>query len=160
MLKNLIVALLAAVSLLGMSADPAAAQSRSHAAAAEEMLTAMQARQMFEDAREGALRAQISANPALAPYEEVMRGFFDDFLTWEAVHDDYVRLHMARFTEAELRELAAFYRTPLGRRMAEESAALGVELSLVGQRIVESNQAELVRRITAVTNGAADSGGW
>lgn len=141
----------AAVLVVGIltAAGPTAAQSRSHVAAAEDMLVAMDAERMYERTLEQMLSAQIEANPDLVALAPVMKQFFRDFVSWEAVRPEHLRVHMERFTEAELRELAAFYRTPLGRRVVVESPAIATELGMVGQRLVEANQAELLRRITA-----------
>lgn len=141
----------AAVMAVGIltAAGPSVAQSPSHVAAAEDLLVAMNAERMYEQSLDQMLTAQIAASPDLAPYAPVMKEFFRDFVSWEAVRPEHRRVHMERFSEAELRELAAFYRTPLGRRVSEESPAIATELGLVGQRLVEAHQAELVRRIMA-----------
>ena len=147
-MRTLIAAAVLAVGIL-TAAGPAAAQSSGHVAAAEDLLLAMDAEQMYERSLEQMLSAQIAADPNLAAFAPVMKQFFRDFVSWEAVRPEHLRVHMERFSEAELRELAAFYRTPLGRRVAEESPAIATELGMVGQRLVEENQAELFRRITA-----------
>ena len=150
-MRILIATVMVAVSLWAAAPAPCLAQSASHVAAAEEMMIAMDARRIYEDSREGMLRAEMAANPDLAPYEGVMRGFFHEFVSWDAVRADYIRVHVARFSEAELRELTRLYSSPIGRRLAEESAAIAIELSRVGQDKVLANQAELVRRLGAAT---------
>lgn len=147
-MKTFIAAAVLAVGIL-TAAGPTAAQSRGHVAAAEDMLVAMDAERMYERTLEQMLSAQMAANPDLVALAPVMKQFFRDFVSWEAVRPEHLRVHMERFSEAELRELAAFYRTPLGRRVVAESPAIAAELGMVGQRLVETNQAELLRRITA-----------
>ena len=140
-----------AISLWLAAPDPAFAQSRSHIAAAEEMLTAMNGRAQYEDSLEGMLKAEIAADPGLAQYEQVMRDFFREFVSWDAIRGDVVRVYTTHFSEAELRELTAFYSTPIGRRLNEESAEISVELGVISKKIVQDNQAELVRRILAAS---------
>lgn len=147
-MRTFIAAAMLVVGILA-AAGPTAAQSRSHVAAAEDLLAAMGAERMYERSLEQMLSAQIGANPDLVALAPVMKQFFRDFVSWEVVRPEHLRVHMERFSEAELRELATFYRTPLGRRVAEESPAIATELGMVGQRLVEANQVELVRRITA-----------
>lgn len=150
-MKTFIAAAVLAVGIL-TAAGPTAAQSRGHVAAAEDMLVAMDAERMYERTLEQMLSAQMAANPDLVALAPVMKQFFRDFVSWEAVRPEHLRVHMERFSEAELRELAAFYRTPLGRRVVAESPAIAAELGMVGQRLVEANQAELLRRITAAVS--------
>jgi hypothetical protein len=145
-MRTFIAAAVLAVGIL-TAAGPTAAQSRGHVAAAEDLLVAMDAGRMYERSLEQMLSAQIAADPDLAAYAPVMRQFFRDFVSWEVVRPEHMRVHMERFSEAELRALAAFYRTPLGRKVAEESPGIATELGMVGQRLVEENQAELLRRI-------------
>lgn len=143
------VAAVAVAAGLWAGAASAYAQTPAHVAAAEDMLVAMDGRAMYEAALVSTMDTQLAADPALAPYREVMLGFFRDFVSWEKVRDDYARTYARRFSEAELRELAAFYRTPIGRRFAEESVEVGAELAGINIRIVQANQDELVSRIVA-----------
>lgn len=143
-MKHFAAAMSVAVSLW---AAPALAQSPGHLAAAEDMLVAMDARGQYDTALRMTMDAQLAADPSLSPFRDVMQGFFQDFVSWDAVRADFARVYAERFSESELRELAAFYRTPIGRRLAEENAGIGVELSLINTRIVEANQGELIRRI-------------
>ncbi len=147
-MRTFIAAAVLAVGIL-TAAGPSAAQSQGHRVAAEDLLVAMDAERMYERTLEQMLSAQMEANPDLVALAPVMKQFFRDFVSWEAVRPEHLRVHMERFSEAELRDLAAFYRTPLGRRVVVESPAIAAELGMVGQRLVEANQAELLRRITA-----------
>jgi len=147
-MKTFIAAAVLAVGIL-TAAGPTAAQSPGRLAAAEDLLVAMNAERMYERSLDQMLSAQLEANPDLAPFAPVMKQFFRDFVSWEAVRPEHLRVHAERFSEAELRELATFYRTPLGRRVIEESPAIATELGMVGQRLVEANQPELFRRLTA-----------
>jgi hypothetical protein len=49
---------------------------------------------------------------------------FDGQLSWQALKPDYIELYAATFTADELRRLAAFYRTPLGQKLAMAAPAL------------------------------------
>lgn len=151
-MKYFAAAMSAAISLWA-AATPALAQSPAQLAAAEDMLVAMDGRAQYEAALVSTLDTQLAADPSLMPYRDVMLGFFQDFVSWEKVRGDYARVYAERFSEPELRELAAFYRTPLGRRFAEESVEVGGELALINMRIVEANEGELIRRIVAASAG-------
>jgi len=143
------VAAVAVAAGLWAGAASAYAQTPARLAAAEDMLVAMDGRAMYEAALVSTMDTQLAADPSLEPYRDVMLGFFRDFVSWEKVKGDYARVYAQRFSEAELRELAAFYRTPIGRRFAEESVEVGAELAAINIRIVQANQDELVSRIVA-----------
>ena len=42
-------------------------------------------------------------------------------------------IYAARFTADELNQLIAFYRTPIGHRLADEQATIGIESMRAGQ---------------------------
>lgn len=149
-MKHFAVAIAAAAGLW-LSGTPALAQSPARLAAAEDMLVAMDGQAQYEAALRTTMDAQLAADPSLEPFRDVMLGFFQDFVSWDRVKGDYARVYAERFSEPELRELAAFYRTPVGKRFAEESAELGGELALINMRLVEANQDELIRRIVAAS---------
>ena len=106
---------LAAVVSFGASAQTA--EPDSHVKAANELLDAMNVEKTVNDSMEIMLKSQIDANPQLAPVEGVMRSFLNKYMSWDALRGEYAKLYMAAFTEAELRELATFYRTPIGKKL-------------------------------------------
>src|SRR5690606_7393431 len=143
------VAAVAAAAGLWAGAASAYAQTPAHLAAADDLLVAMDARAQYESALVSAMDAELAADPSLAPYRDVMLGFLQEYVSWERVKGDYARVYAQRFSEADLREVTAFYRTPVGRRFAEKNADVANELAQINTRIVESNQDELVSRIIA-----------
>jgi len=78
---------------------------------------------------------QIQQNPTLAPYKEVMLKWAEKYMSWDAVAPGLIDLYAETFTESELKELLAFYKTPTGQktltempRLMQKGAALGVEI--------------------------------
>lgn len=78
---------------------------------------------------------QIQQNPTLAPYREVMLKWVEKYMTWDAVAPALIDLYTETFTESELKELIAFYKTPTGQKtltelpgLMQKGAALGVEI--------------------------------
>jgi uncharacterized protein len=141
--------LLALAALLLACAVPADAQEISPArmAAAEDLLEAARMQQVMETSMEAMLQMQMENQPELRELEPVMRGFFATHVSWEQTKGAYARLYAERFTEAELREIAAFYRTPVGRKLAEVTPDLTVEGGRLGERLVQENLPELQRMI-------------
>jgi uncharacterized protein len=145
MMKNLALALALACAW----AVPAAAQEHTaaHLAAAEEVLEAANVRGAMEASMDMMLRSQLEASPQLRELEHVMREFFARHLTWNHLKDDFARLYASHFSEAELREIAAFYATPVGRKLAAETPALSEDAGRLGQQRVEANLPELQRML-------------
>lgn len=78
---------------------------------------------------------QIQQNPTLAPYKEVMLQWAEKYMSWDAVAPALIDLYAQTFTESELKELLAFYKTPTGQKtltelpgLMQKGAALGVEI--------------------------------
>lgn len=63
-----------------------------------------------------AMMGMILGNPEMAPYEQVFRDWYQKVLAESNLQDEMVKLYMETFSEKELREIAAFYRTPVGRK--------------------------------------------
>ena len=100
-------------------------------------------------ALETALPAQRAASPEIPPL------FWSRFLgearaSRRELEDRMIRIYDRHFTAAELRELCAFYETPVGRRIlraqpsiARESMAAGAEWGkLLGERVAAKLEAE------------------
>lgn len=53
--------------------------------------------------------------------------------TLDALYDKMATLYMTEFTEAEIKELVAFYKTDLGKKLAEKQLALSQKAMMYGQ---------------------------
>jgi hypothetical protein len=58
------------------------------------------------------VKAQVQANPQLGQFEDLLRAFLAKYVTWDALRDDYAKLSVDIFSEAEIKQLTSFYRTP------------------------------------------------
>lgn len=135
----------AVVVLAFAAVVPAAAQaapSPAHLAAAREVLEAAGSRETFQksiDQQMEMMREQMAQLPEMVggavemdSTARAMQGqmmermlqrmaeFYARHMTYEVVEADFAAVYAQFYTEAELREMAAFYRTPLGRRLAEQ----------------------------------------
>ena len=139
---------LVALGLVVAGASPAArADERSHRAAAEEMLEAANTEQAMQAAIDQTLAVQVKANPQLEPAKGVMKKFFAKHLSYAALKDDLIKIHMEEFTESELKEIAAFYRTPAGKKAVEKLPILMQKGSELGMKRVQEHAAELRQMI-------------
>jgi hypothetical protein len=72
------------------------------------------------------------------PYKEVMRKFFAKYISYAALKDDLVKIYTEEFSEEELRQVVAFYKTPAGKKLVEKSPALmGKWMQLSTNRITK-----------------------
>lgn len=134
------------VALAGASRG-AWTDDKSHRAAAEDLLKASNTEKAMQDATEQMMALQLRARPNLEPIRDVVRRFLDKHVSYSALKDDLIKLYMAEFTEAELKEMAAFYRTPTGRKAVERMPALFQKGAELGVKRVQENSAELRQMI-------------
>lgn len=125
--------LLMTLALLLVCAVPAAAQpepSPGEAAAVRELLEASRTRENFIKAME--LGMEQGGMGELTPrVRQVLREFMEEHFRYEDLEPEFIRVYAEAFTEQELRDLAAFYRTPLGQRVVETLP----EITAASQRI-------------------------
>lgn len=155
-------AALAGAPSLALAQAPAA-PSAQEAAAVKELMDAMDVRKMMtasfnemEKALPQMMRAQVTAvinadptasdekkKAALEKIEQVLPGaaeavnrMFRDPALIEEMMAEIGPLYARNYSVAELKQLSAFYRTPLGQKMLALSPRLAAESMAVGQKIV------------------------
>ena len=89
----------------------------------------------------------VSANPALAPYEDVINQWSEKYFTWDAMKDDMAVIYKKYFSDEEIAKLIEFYETPVGKKSIEVMPQLFQEGSQVGMRIAQEHQAELMQML-------------
>ncbi|UTF58843.1 DUF2059 domain-containing protein [Gilvimarinus sp. DA14] len=89
----------------------------------------------------------VQANPALAPYQDVIGQWSEKYFTWDAMKDDMVVIYKKYFTDAEIEKLIEFYSSPVGKKAIEVMPQLFQEGSQVGMRIAQEHQAELMQML-------------
>src|SRR5215813_9748034 len=107
---------LAVLCLFAPLAVYAATPSPSHAQAAEELFRTIKMGEFMDRNIDTVVKAQIAQNPKLAKVEDAYRQFLNKYMRWEVLKPQVVKLYTDAFTEAELRELTAFYKTPIGQK--------------------------------------------
>ena len=139
--------ILALAALLALAPRPAAAQETLRHEMALQLLEAMRMPDQIAASVATVVATQTRQNPDLPGLGEVLREFLSRYVTWDAMKDEYAELYAGAFTEEELREMTAFYRTPTGQKLARSTAQLtrlGAEL---GERTMRAHSAELDRLI-------------
>lgn len=112
-------------------------------AAAEDLLDSLDMQTVLDTALDTTLKAQLSAQPQLRKVEPAMRAFLAKYMSFQALRPDFAKLYETRFSELELRQMAAFYRSPLGKRVQSEAPALLQQGAQLGQQRVRDHMDEL-----------------
>lgn len=86
-------------------------------------------------------------NPVLASMRDLLEDFYARHMGWEQMKPEMVRLYTATFTEPELRELTAFYRTEIGRKMSARMPEIMARSAEINQRIVMEHMPELTQKM-------------
>ena len=155
-------ALLALAALL--SAAPAAAQEAvsdttratprltatpGATAAGRELLQLMNVERVMQAGIVSTFDSMLQGQPAMAQFRDVMLAWANKYMTWAAVGDDFVRIYTDTFTESELREMIAFYKTPVGRKLAEQTPELTKRGAQIGAAVAARHSAELQQMVQA-----------
>jgi tetratricopeptide (TPR) repeat protein len=95
------------------------------------------------------MAAKTQDNPQLQPYRGVMLAWLKKNLSWDSLGPSMVRLYASQFSEAELRDLIAFYKTPTGRKLLARSPSMTAEMIRISFNLVEERQGELEELMNA-----------
>lgn len=138
------------VLTLGIGAGAAAQDApSSHEAAAIELLEIMDIETQMAGGAAAMANAMVQQNPTLGPYRDVILDWAATFMTWEVFGPRFVGMYTEAFSEAELKDMTAFYRTPTGRkalRLQPELMNLG---ALIGNEEAMRHQSELEAALEA-----------
>lgn len=105
-----------------------------HDQAARELCQVIGVKRSIEASAQTMGAAMRQANPELARYQDLLEKWLKETLASFDAEADFAKLYKEVFTEAELRELTAFYRTPIGKKalqklpeLMQKGAQLGVD---------------------------------
>lgn len=113
--------------------------------AAETLLKATGMDKQFEDITNTMLSTLGNQIPQdkKASFVEVMKKFMGKYFSWDVIKTDLSVMYASEFSEADLKELTAFYNTPAGKRFSEKLPILTQKGALMGQKIIKDHQEEL-----------------
>ena len=130
--------------LAAQAAAPSPAPS--HARAAEELLLLFgmddpmtNAAPMFE-----AIKRQFPANPASM---DVAKEFMDKYVKWEDVKPELIAAYTEAFSERELRDLLAFYKTPIGAKFRTAMPTVAAKTMTIYQSRLQPHMMEMMEAI-------------
>lgn len=138
--------LLMTAALLLACAAPAAAQpavSAGEMTAARDLLEASRTRENFIKAMELGMEQGGMGEQLTPRIRQVLREFMEENFRYEDLEPQFIQVYADAFTEQELRDLAAFYRTPLGQRVVETLP----EITAASQRIAMERMQEVMPQL-------------
>jgi hypothetical protein len=99
-----------------------------------EYLELTNTKQLFDITIENYVNHLSLRNPKLNK-EELML-FFNSYMGWDVVRDPTIKIVSDKFTEKELKNINAFFKTDDGRSLANQSPKISMEVSnLIGGNI-------------------------
>jgi uncharacterized protein len=137
----------AALLLSVTVASGAHADEKSHRASIQEFFKIAQMDTLIQRSMDAALNSQIQVNPQLKPYEPKMRQFFNKYMSWKSLQDDFTTIYMKAFTEDEFKQLLAFYKTPVGKKSLQEMPTLMEQGAAIGVKRVQEHMPELQKML-------------
>lgn len=124
-------------------AEKVATHTQEEYDAAYELLEAMQVPAQMKQTIDGVVEMQLQANPQLVPYKSIFTAFFNKYMSFEALKKQLADIYLDTFSVAELKELTAFYKSPVGKKAASKTAELALRGAALGQKAVQDHQLEL-----------------
>ena len=141
----LVLACAAPLAAWSQDAKPAS----SHRQVTEELLQVMGVEKTSVDAATAYFDVMVEQNAAMADYKDVMVKWVKNTLSWEKMGPRMTDLYMQTFTEGEIRELIAFYKTPVGQKTLQQMPVLMQEGMKIGTDLAKEHQGELEEAIKA-----------
>lgn len=141
----LVLACAAPLAAWSQDAKPAS----SHRQATEELLRVMGVEETSKSAAQSFFDAMTQQNPGMEDYKDVLMTWATNTLSWEKMGPRMTDLYMRTFTETEIRELIAFYKTPVGKKTLEQLPTLMQEGMKIGMELAQEHQGELEAAIKA-----------
>lgn len=110
--------------------------------AAEALFKALDYAKSYDETIQRLVDSQIQQMPVLAPYKPEMLAFLNKYMSWDSIKEEVIVMYSETFTAQELRELAAFYQTPLGKKALKKMPELVAKGAAMGQQRVQAHEAE------------------
>lgn len=125
------------------------AQSRGSESLAQELVETLGMDSVYTQSVMSGFDQQVRLKPALAAYRPTMEQFIAKYMSWSAMAPKFAKLYADAFTEAELRDLIAFYRTPTGKKSSRKTPELIAAGGALGQEVLQAHSAELQEMVEA-----------
>lgn len=144
-LRRAVICLSLFVVLAGAAQAPAGVSS--HEEAARELFRLSGGEDLALESAE-AMLGVLGPNPEMAPYRQVFREWTQKVFNGADFEAEIVRLYVQTFSEKEIREITAFYKTPVGRKAISAMPELMRQGTEIGMKRAEEHAGELQEMLT------------
>jgi uncharacterized protein len=144
---GLAAALLHPVPLAAQKPATTGAASPSHRAAAARLLEVTRARAMIEQVPDEALPAPLQGMAEIQAMQPVLREIMREHMGWASLEPEFVRVYAEVFTERELRDLIAFYETPLGQKFLDKMPIASARTQAILMERMQRGMPKLLERL-------------
>jgi hypothetical protein len=117
----------------------------------------MQVQQMFAQ-RFAETKAPASKQATLETYQAKANAALDQAIGWNKLQPDMVKLYTSNFTEKELKDLVAFYESPLGKKVLTKMPELTQQSAQLTQSKLESAVPVVNKLLADMTTELAPAG--
>ena len=138
--------------------DEAKAVFPSHREAAAKLLVVMNVESAIMPSLNTIVDAQIKQNPSMRQYRDILMAWSKKYLTWENISPRFIGLMTDAFTEPEILEMTAFYKSTAGQKTLTEMPEGWANASTIGAALARVDSAELQKMI-GVRRQELDLGG-
>jgi hypothetical protein len=125
----------------------ARADEASHRATVLELFKLTNMASNMSQQLEANLQAQLLMNSAIAPFLDTYRQFLAKYASWQSIEPELVALYIRTYTEPELKQLLAFYRTPLGKKSLRLMPYFMQQYALLSAERLREHMPELAEAI-------------
>jgi hypothetical protein len=125
------------------------ADSASHRKAAEGLLVAIEAEKTMQEHAARLLEILLQQQPELTAQRDVVQTFIATYLHWPSLKEEVITLYVQTFSEAELKQLTVFYRTPVGNKSIAALPQLAMAATQLGITRLQAHREELQRMLEA-----------
>ena len=135
------------VSVFSTAAYAADPQTTPRHQAAEKLLTMMKMEKLTTQSTTNMVDAMLGRLPPKAQNRDALHAFFKQYVGWAALKDDFIQIYAEAFSEKELHDLIAFYKTPTGQKAITVVPSLMQKGAQVGQSRVQQHLPELLKTL-------------
>lgn len=154
-----------AALMLTLLSSQAMADAASHAVAAKQLLELVNADQIAApwygqvsqtfDQRFAETQAPAGKKAVLESYQAKAKATLDKVVGWNKLEPEMVKLYINGFSEAELNQLIAFYKSPLGQKVLKQMPALFSESMKMTQARLEPAVPQIQQLLDQMTKELA-----
>jgi len=127
----------------------ALADESSHLQEVETLFRLTQMERKINESVEDLLSAQIRQSPDLGRHQAAVRAFLERTIGWVALRPDLTAMYLGAFTEEELKQMNAFYVTPVGQKVLTRVPDLVEERNRLATQRLQDHIGELQRELQA-----------